>query len=126
MPKKCCVKNCRSNYDPLKDQEKVSVPVFRLPSAKDDQENRDNWINMLNSHDSEVKVSDNTVVCEKHWPRDYRKYRKQGHDRPADPTSIFGPTVADKISGISCLVAKRKPLYSRYLQTVFGGQECFA
>ena len=77
--------------DPLKCQEKVSVPVFRLPSAKDEQENRDNWINMLNSHDSEVKVIDNTVVCEKHWPRDYRKYRKKGHDRPADPPSIFGP-----------------------------------
>ena len=90
MPRKCCVKDCRTNYDTKKGcQVAKKVPVYRFPSMKDEGEARQSWIDAIKEH-CEFKLSDSTVVCENHWPKNYRKYRKKGHDRPADPPSIFG------------------------------------
>lgn len=88
MPKKCIThfdgKPCTGNYD--SSNEKVSV--FRFP--KDPQE-RALWVNAL---PSQVNVRDESVLCEKHWPKDFQRKKCQGPlgYRPHDPPSVFGTT----------------------------------
>ena len=81
MPKKCITrfegKPCSGNYN--SSNEKVSV--FRFP--KDPQE-RALWVNAL---PSKVNVRDESVLCEKHWPKDFQRKKCQGPlgYRPHDP-----------------------------------------
>lgn len=88
MPKKCIThfdgEPCTGNYD--SSNEKVSV--FRFP--KDPQE-RALWVNAL---PSKVIVKDESVLCEKHWPKDFRRKKCQGPlgYRPHDPPTVFGTT----------------------------------
>ena len=67
MPKKCIThfdgESCSSNYD--SSNEKVSV--FGFP--KDPQE-RALWVNAL---PSKVVVKAESVLYEKHWPKDFRR-----------------------------------------------------
>ena len=84
MPKKCCVKGCKSGYSSQKD-EKIST--FRLPSELVE---RQKWIDVILKVNESLKVTEETVVCSKHWPLGYRLTRKRGHDRPFDPPSVFG------------------------------------
>ena len=71
MPKMCIThfdgKPCTGNYD--SSNEKVSV--FRFP--KDPQE-RALWVNVP----SKVNVRDESVLCEKHWPKDFQRKKCQG------------------------------------------------
>ena len=72
MPRKCCThfdgEPCTSNYD--SNPEKVHV--FRFPR---NPEERIIWINSL---PTKVKVNDDTVLCEKHWPADFPRKSCQG------------------------------------------------
>ena len=64
--------------------------VFRFPAKKTEPEKRKQWmIDVVSKVNANLMVSDNTVVCEVHWPKGYPTYRKKGHDRPAVPPSIF-------------------------------------
>ena len=95
MPNKCCVLNCRTGYDG-NDLDGVSQPqLFRLPSAKEDAERRQVWIKaLMENNDGMLTVTDNTRVCENHWPKGYRQCRKSSckNITPYDPpfTSIAG------------------------------------
>ena len=73
MPKKCIThfdsKPCTGNYD--SSNEKVSV--FRFP--KDPQE-RALWVNALLSM---VRVRNESVLCDKHWPKGFQHKNVRGH-----------------------------------------------
>jgi hypothetical protein len=80
MPRKCCVTNCSSNYKKTGE----STTVYRLPK---DENERKKWLN--NIPRDNIPDTNNTVVCLKHWPTDFRKIRVNGKLRPASPPSIF-------------------------------------
>ena len=83
MPNKCCVLGCRTGIGTKKNEK----PLFRLPS-KDDPERRQKWISvLLAQNDGLLCISDNTAVCEDHWPVGYIKCRKSStrHETPFDP-----------------------------------------
>ena len=82
MGRKCCVFGCRSGYDA-----KDKTSVFRLPKNKED---RQRWLKAL-SRDN-VSYSKDTVVCEKHWPKNYETVLHYGKCRPLLP-----PTVSPKV-----------------------------
>ena len=69
MPKKCCVKNCKTGYD--SQDGNIKIPKFRLPSAKTELEERTKWINVLDRVNGSWKISDDSVVCELHWSVGY-------------------------------------------------------
>lgn len=62
MPQKCCVPNCRGNYDKTKEYAEDKVSVFRFPS---DPELRTKWLRKIPREG--LEVNDRTVVCEKHF-----------------------------------------------------------
>ena len=35
------------------------------------------------------KISDDSVVCELHWPVGYSVCSRKGHQRPSNPPSVF-------------------------------------
>ena len=86
MLRKCCAhfdgEPCTSNYD--SNPEKVHV--FRFPR---NPEEKMIWINSL---PTKVKVNDDPVLCEKHWPADFP--RKVLRYRPINPPSKFGSSPA--------------------------------
>ncbi|XP_065672039.1 THAP domain-containing protein 2-like [Hydra vulgaris] len=79
MPKKCCVMSCNGNYN-----KENKVKVFRLPTNK---EERTQWISIIPRDN--ILDSDNTVVCERHFPPNYITIIKHGKMRPRDPPSLF-------------------------------------
>ena len=76
MPRKCCVKDCKSGYSSQKDEK---IPAFRLPSEVVE---RQKWIDAILKVNESLKVTGDTVVCAKHWPVGYSETRKRGHKRP--------------------------------------------
>ena len=86
MPKKCCIPGCKTNYlksNSARDPSK-KVPVFRFPK---DAENIQKWKNSLPFQ--EIKVNENTVICELHWPSLYQKELVRGKFRPRNPPSVW-------------------------------------
>ena len=70
MPKKCCKKGCETNYATEMAKGVKKVSVFRFPSAKKEQYARNKWIQAIKAHmnnNSDLHVTENSVVCEKHW-----------------------------------------------------------
>ena len=88
MPLKCCVTGCTSNYNTADEY----TTVFRLPK---DKVERDRWLRAIPPDN--VPDTDNTVVCEKHWPHGYRTVQKKGRTRPASPRSIFANITISQI-----------------------------
>ena len=119
MPFRCCVVNCRGNYD-LKDP----CQVFRLPR---NQEEREKWLMRIPSYQSGKVKLENFRVCEKHWPETTPMIAAQADKlRPATPPSIFNVPP-------SCLpTAKpqpRKPKDEFALLSIFDKRDkisCFA
>lgn len=79
MGRKCCVFQCRGNYD-----EENKERTFRFPK---DQEERARWVASIPR--SNVPDGPDTVVCERHWPKDYPTTKVHGKDRPSEPPSVF-------------------------------------
>ena len=79
MGRKCCVTNCNGNYD--KD---TKVATFRLPQ---DAAEKERWIKAIPRDN--IPDSNNTVVCERYWPKNYATSKYRGKDRPIDPPSII-------------------------------------
>ena len=79
MPKKCCVMSCNGNYN-KENKEKV----LRLPSHK---EERTRWISIIPCDN--IPDSNNTVVCKRHFPSNYKTIVNHGKKRPRDPPSLF-------------------------------------
>ena len=96
MGRKCCVTECRGNYD-----KNHKATVFRLPSAKTNPHERKRWLQVIprdNTPDSK-----DTSVCIDHWPKGFKTVMVHGKVRPRNPPSIFPniplsmlPTPADK------------------------------
>lgn len=110
MPRKCCVYNCKTNYDAPNSSPSVTVSaktqcnddafycdgeatsdegdkiaVYRFPR---DESDKQRWIDSLPN--ANFKWSKDSVVCEKHWPVGYATKNAQGgHVRPVDPPSVF-------------------------------------
>jgi hypothetical protein len=66
MPYKCCIPECRGNYDATEERSDDKVSVFRFP---DDPDLRAKWIRMIPRKD--YPVTENTVVCEKHFAAEF-------------------------------------------------------
>ena len=66
MPLNCCVPGCRGNYRGTKEHPEEKVSVFRFPN---DSELRAKWIRMIPREN--LQVTENTVVCEKHFFLDF-------------------------------------------------------
>ena len=87
MPKKCSVNGCKTGYA---SQKAGKVSVFRLPS---EPEERQKWIDNILKVNESLKVTEDTVVCSKHWPVGYTETRQRGHNRPLYPPSVFGNVI---------------------------------
>ena len=60
---------------------------------------RKKWIDAVVNHNKELVVTEYSVVCAKHWPFGFKKYTKNGRERPAEPPSLFGDIpVPNKLS----------------------------
>ena len=81
MGRKCCVLNCKGNYD-----KENKAKTFRLPSADNDLAERNRWISNI---PNKIVESKNTVVCEAHWPVGYETVKLRGKERPKDAPTIF-------------------------------------
>ena len=79
MGRKFCVFGCRSGYDA-----KDKTSVFRLPKNK---EERQRWLKALPRDN--VPDSKDTVVSEKHWPKNYETVLHYGKCRPLLPPTVF-------------------------------------
>ena len=106
MVKKCCMVKCKTNYDSQRCEKQdggQKIPVFRFPSAVTEAEERKKWIEVCSKVRADLKfnVTNETVICELHWPKNYPTYRKKGRDRPAVPPSIF--------SGVSTSILPNPP-----------------
>ena len=123
MVKKCCVTGCKSGY--LTSHEKV--PVFRLPSDPDEYLR---WLEVLKKVNKDLNVTDDTVVCVKHWPVGYSvgKWR-----RPLLPPSVFDcglvyPSGQERnnnnlsIESINCEI-RRSMLEHSYAMAAVEGEE---
>lgn len=87
MGKKCCVYGCKTGYLSQKGQlnsENKATPVFRFP--KDEGEKKA-WIEAVPN--AKLVVSQDTVVCELHWPPGYASVSTRGKLRPKYPPSIW-------------------------------------
>ena len=79
MVRRCCVTNCKSNYNPQN-----RVKTFRLPR---NIEERKRWIVIIPRDN--VPDNNNTVVCERHWPKNYSTVTDYGKLRHRDAPSVF-------------------------------------
>ena len=79
MVRRCCVTNCNGNYNPQN-----RVKTFRLPR---NIEERKRWIVIIPRDN--VPDTNNTVVCERHWSKNYSTVTDYGKLRPRDAPSVF-------------------------------------
>ena len=61
MERKCCVVNCKEDYN-----KQTKVKVFRLPRNLGQ---RKRWLTIIPRDN--IPDTKNTVVCEKHWSENY-------------------------------------------------------
>ena len=66
MPYKCCIPECRGNYDATKERMDEKVSVFSFP---DDPDLRAKWLRMIPRKD--YAVTKHTVVCEKRFAAEF-------------------------------------------------------
>ena len=101
MVKKCCVYGCRTNYSSeLKQQNEKEVfqennnklSVYRFPK---DPSERERWKKAVPNEN--LIVSDNTVICEAHWPPGFETIKHYGKYRPKYPPSVWDGIPASQI-----------------------------
>lgn len=80
MPLKCCVPQCKGNYD----SNSTKLSVYRFPK---NEEERLKWVKVIPR--ANLIVTKYTVVCRKHWPCDAKFASVHGEECPVDPPSIF-------------------------------------
>ena len=71
MPDKCCVFNCRLNYD-----NSPKETAFFFPNEKKDYDLRQRWIRFVNRKD--WKLSKKSCICQKHFEPHCYKTGAQG------------------------------------------------
>ena len=85
---------CKSNY-----KTGTKATTFRFPS---DDAQREKWVSAIPRKRKTLKITKNTVVCEKHWPDGYESYVHYGKLVPIDPPSLFNGIPA------SCIPSQSK------------------
>ena len=70
----------------LNKNESAPKTVYRFPTDKDE---RQRWIDVVGKINANLKVTNETVVCELHWPHGYETVRKKGENRSKYHPSIF-------------------------------------
>ena len=85
MPKKFCVYGCKTNYQSTKNNNSFEkIPVYRFPK---DKEQRNIWIQSIPN--SNLLVTDETVICQLHWPACFETVTVHGKQRPKIPPSVW-------------------------------------
>ena len=80
MVKRCCVYGCvRKKDDP--------VSVYRFPSKSDGE--RERWIQAIPMSMRKGKITDESVVCSRHWPEGTVMTKHFGKNRPVNPPTLF-------------------------------------
>ena len=90
MVKLCTIPGCNPNYHSRRGAEfnKKKVPVFRIPSDKED---RDAWLKAIPFKN--IVSSKEAVICEQHWPSSYPTMSKKGRLRPRDPPPVWQTSI---------------------------------
>ena len=89
MGRKCSVYKCDSNYDKKMKNgtEKQRVPVFGFPA---DRHECEQWIRALpNCNITPETITNNMGICALHWPSDVPTKKRNRHNVPAVPPTIF-------------------------------------
>ena len=91
MGRTCCVYDCNTNYKSEVKKRKLDeeVHVYRLPNEKKFPKERADWISVLTKINANLKITNDTVVCNKHWPPNKPTFTYYGKERPVDPPSVF-------------------------------------
>ena len=91
MGKTCCVYGCKTNYktERRSRDEEQNMSVYRFPSEKKNNKERQRWIDVVKKINANLQVGDETVICDRHWPLNCAKKLHYGRERPVDPPSVF-------------------------------------
>ena len=81
MVKRCCIHGCIRKKDDI-------VNVYRFP-GKDDGRERERWLEAIPTSLRKSEITDDSVVCSRHWPEGAETVKYFGKDRPANPPTIF-------------------------------------
>nr|XP_012563426.1 unnamed protein product [Hydra vulgaris] len=85
MDKKCCIYGCTTNYlSAKKKSDNLKISVYRLAINEEEKQMRIKVIPNAN-----LKVTNDTVVCELHWPINFEKQIVRGKYRPKFSPSVW-------------------------------------
>ena len=80
MVKRCCIHGCVRKKDDI-------ISVYRFP-GKDDEE-REKWLKAIPVSLRKTEITDDSVVCSRHWPEGAETSKHFGKTRPVNPPTIF-------------------------------------
>ena len=83
MVKRCFIHGCVRKKDD-------NVSVYRFPGKEDPE--RDRWITAIPASIRKSNITDDSVVCSKHWPDDAKMKKMFGKECPVNPSTIFNGT----------------------------------
>ena len=106
MTKKCCIRECKGNYN-KENQRKV----FRLPNSETE---RKLWLSSIPR--STLTLSKDAVICEDHWPKNTTMVSHRGKRRPIDPPGIFKVSASSEKFAVSSKTKKLLPSVRNNLQ----------
>ena len=65
---------------------KNTISVFRFPK---DENERERWVKIIRQVIANLKVTNETVICEKHWPKSFEKIKVFTKYWPKNPLSLW-------------------------------------
>ena len=68
---------------------------FRLPNKERHEYDYNQWVRMIPRDPEEI--TENTRVCESHWPKGYATVKIHGKSRPENPPTVFSGINASKL-----------------------------
>ena len=82
---------CKTNYQSEIKRRKTDEKrnVFRFPNKKKFPKEREEWIGIVSKIRADLVVTDETVLCNRHWPSDTPMFDYYGKLRPVNAPSIF-------------------------------------
>ena len=75
-------------YPQVHPKKKDIVSVYRFP-GKDDGRERERWLEAIPISLRKTEITDDSVVCSRHWPEGADTVKYFEKDRPANPPTIF-------------------------------------
>ena len=80
MVRRCCVSGCVRKKDD-------NVSVYRFPSVEDPE--RERWLKAIPVSIRKSELTDESVVCSRHWPDEVEMTKIFGKVRPVHPPTLF-------------------------------------